>query len=371
MHGSLVPPGSIKGLELMSATRLLLLSIALQYARFLLQLHVRRCCAGSPHTSSEPWSSPHAEASTTMQSGPSRATELQPDSARASRAVCTQTETPPLTKDEWKQCLDDEELWYKKLPNHSRCNKAPLRHLNPLAGRTEQVKRVMMSKIISCVKISKGPGNTTGSHYHSVTIDLVNLHTAKAIFYELPRTGPWKRGEKICYNWEAKAEHMAALARLLSFEDHRLSLSKGEGNAIARSSGNVICEVIPPFLVEQQEDKYDTQRLLISFYTTELNSRGVITWPPGPGIYQNPQDYATVEQHLWSTVYKMWRDLPQGELKAQAGITWHTLNWRFKRLAARVRRAGVEISDEESCTPTDSEEDEPLLPPPAQRMRVE
>ena len=269
------------------------------------------------------------------------------------RTICTQTPLQPLTPAEMKARLEDEHRWYAQPPREdSLRNKAPLRSLYPYENRTEQVNRVIMSKIINCVKIAKGSGNTQGSHYHCVEVDLVNLHVAKTLFWGLPRTGPHMRGKKKCYNWEGKTEHLGELGSILAFQDHRLSLRKGQDAAIVRASGMVVVQVIPPFLVEHQEDKFDTQKLIISFYTAELNPRGVVTWPP-VGIYNDPKDYAIVEQNMLASAYKMWRDLPQGETVTNPGITWHTMNWKFEKLAIKVRKARVPIDDEE-----DSEEEE-------------
>ena len=323
----------------------------------------------------------NVEQETTSDHDPALERDQQQQGDSPARTISTQTPRPPMSADEAKEILGDEQRWYEQVSqNLRRCNKAPLRTLCPAAGRTEQVKRVIWSKLISCVKISKGPGATTGSHYHSITIDLVNAHVAKSIFWNLPRSGPTKRGDKICYNWEAKVEHITELAHLLSFEDHRLSLKKGQDNVIMRSSGNVMVSVIPPFLVEHRENKYDVQELMISFYTLELNPRGVLTWQPMSN-YLTQAEYTTVEQHNWAQVYKLWRDLPQGESTQRPGeLAWHTMNHGWERLAKKVRRSGVPISDEEDSdfsedweTPSkgsDSDEDELLLPPPKQRRRT-
>lgn len=58
----------------------------------------------------------------------------------------------------------------------------------------EKVKKVIWSKIADKVRIATGPGEHEGSKHHSLEIDLVNVYTAKSLFWDVPRTGPTKRG---------------------------------------------------------------------------------------------------------------------------------------------------------------------------------
>ena len=194
----------------------------------------------------------------------------------------------------------------------------------------EKVKRVIMAKIASVVKVATGSGDRQGPKYHSIEIDLVTSCAARAIFWDLPRTGPTKRGKKTCFNWEVKADKMHLLARLLSFEDHRVSSRKGWDNGIMRKGGSVMVAVIPNFLVEHQYDTDDCEKLLISFYTAEMNTRGVISWPP-TSIYDTGIEYKKVEAFMWGVMYRsMWINLPHS--RGETG-GWHVMNWRFQRLS--------------------------------------
>ena len=108
----------------------------------------------------------------------------------SARTTCTQTPAA-LTSEQMKTQLEDEPYWYAQ-PDRSAVsrNKAPLWFSCPFGNRMEQVNRILTSKIINKVKIAKGSGEMTGSHYHCVEIDSVNLHVAKTLFWGLPRPVP-------------------------------------------------------------------------------------------------------------------------------------------------------------------------------------
>lgn len=154
---------------------------------------------------------------------------------------------------------------------------------------------------------------------------------------------------KICYNWEIKPEKVDLLARLMSFEDHRIVASKAWDNAVMRKKGEVMVAIIPPFLVEHKEDKDDTMKLVISFHTLEMNSRGVISWPP-KNCYSTQEEYQMVEKHAWRLMYRCWINLPHGGRKGGGKTVWHTMSWRFLRLARRAHRAGLTVSDDEELS---------------------
>ena len=239
----------------------------------------------------------------------------------------------------------------------------------------EKAKKVIWAKIADKVRIATGPGESVGSKYHTIEMDLININTAKSLFWDLPRTGPTKRGKKTCFNWEVKAGQADMLCKLLSFEEHRLVAAKAWDNAVMRKNGAVMVAVIPPFLVEHQEDKEDVLRLTISFNTLEVNGRGAISWPP-KNIYEKQEDYSIVEAHMWRLMYRCWINLPHGRNTTGRRGAWHTMSWRFLRLARRARRAGLTVSDDEelsgegSSSPEELSDSEPEYGEPADENSV-
>ena len=78
---------------------------------------------------------------------------------------------------------------------------------------------VMRHKILSKVQVGRGSGETTGSQFHSVELDLVAETTALTLLQGLPREGPTTRGDKRCFNWTGGVSEQSFLNNLLSFEE--------------------------------------------------------------------------------------------------------------------------------------------------------
>ena len=97
------------------------------------------------------------------------------------------------------------------------------------------------------------------------------------------------------FNWEVKVDKIHLLAKLLSFEENKSTEDKGWDNGVMRRGGHVMVAVIPPVRAEHVESE-DTEKLVFTSYTAEVNTRGVISWPP-MSIYKQASDYTLV----WSS----------------------------------------------------------------------
>ena len=161
--------------------------------------------------------------------------------------------------------------------------------------KREKILKIFRSKIASKVKVAAGSGEKEGSKYHCVEIDLINTFAARSILWDLPRTGPTRRGSVKSFNWEVKVDKIHLLAKLLSFEENKSTEDKGWDNGVMRRGGHVMVAVIPPVRAEHVESE-DTEKLVFTSYTAEVNTRGVISWPP-MSIYQQASDYTLV----WSS----------------------------------------------------------------------
>ena len=77
--------------------------------------------------------------------------------------------------------------------------------LKPDEPRKSRLKKLVCRKVITRLQLSTGSGETTGSHFHRVEIEMVNTFAARSLLWELPRQGPTKRGRRLCYNWEVSS----------------------------------------------------------------------------------------------------------------------------------------------------------------------
>ena len=215
--------------------------------------------------------------------------------------------------------------------------------------KREKIMTHFRARVASKVKVATGSGEKEGSKFHCVEIDLINTFAARSLFWDLPRTGPTKRGRVKSYNWEVKASEIHLLAKLLSFEENPTTFGKGWDNGIIRRRGDIMVAVIPPVLVEHKETR-ETETLVFSFYTAEMNNRGVISWPPAT-IYNDEIEYKKVEIYMWRLMYRMWINLPHE-------AAWHTMSWRFRRLAWRAYKGGLTCTDDEMMSDESAPEDE-------------
>ena len=58
------------------------------------------------------------------------------------------------------------------------------------------------AKVIKRLRVATGSGETTGSHMHKIDLDMVNAYAAKSLLWNIPRQGPTRRGQTICWNWQ-------------------------------------------------------------------------------------------------------------------------------------------------------------------------
>ena len=126
------------------------------------------------------------------------------------------------------------------------------------------------------------------------------------------------------------------LDKLLSLENTRIGKGQGLDAAVMRKHGQVMVMAIPPFLAEVQDNNHDIMRLVFTFYHLELNSYGVIKWPPG-SIYSTDSQYSAMEVAAYQTCYRMWDDERVSMID------------RFGSLVERARRAGLADSEEEEA----------------------
>ena len=161
--------------------------------------------------------------------------------------TCT-IETQTLETRVWQPAMpESEEEKARRLRNL-------LSKLPPEAPLKSRIRKVVLREIIQKVQVPHGPGNTTGSQRHVVTVDLINEFAAKSLLYDLRREGPTKRGTRRCFNWMAGPADMPRLHKFLSLEDHRLGKGKALDSGMLRKNGYVLVMVIPPFLAESEDD---------------------------------------------------------------------------------------------------------------------
>ena len=77
------------------------------------------------------------------------------------------------------------------------------------------------AKVLSKLRVATGSGETTGSKYHTLELECINIPAARNLLWGLNAQGPTKRGDKLCWNWEVQPNEVWKLHKLLSRRQHR------------------------------------------------------------------------------------------------------------------------------------------------------
>ena len=77
--------------------------------------------------------------------------------------------------------------------------------------------------MIKKLKVATGGGSmAAGSHFHVVEMDMINSFTARSLLWNLPRQGPTKRGQCLCWNCElARVQRMCLCPQACTACMHR------------------------------------------------------------------------------------------------------------------------------------------------------
>ena len=132
---------------------------------------------------------------------------------------------------------------------------------------------VLKRKLINQLRI---PTRSNPSFHLYREVDLMTPNAAKAIFWDLKRSGPHLRGKSLYYNWET--DDPKVIKQWFSLQDRR---KNGIGQAMMRSHGQVLVMARPPFLAEHQSNE-EAEGLKVTCGVMTLNCRGVPRFAPPP-----------------------------------------------------------------------------------------
>ena len=221
-----------------------------------------------------------------------------------------------------------------------------------LSKRTKIVA-VLKRKLAASLLV---PTSNNASFHIFKEVELVTAQATRAIFFDLTRTGPTKRGSSVYYNFETDSCNL--MRKWFSLEERR---ENGLGMAMLRNKGQVLVMARPPFLVEHMSNE-EAECVKMTAGLMTLNCRGIPRFAPPPPANQDSEEdqkerQRAADAHLtyaWFLIKEM------AERGCQLDRHWYySLASRFGRTWLSYLSDEDASESEEGSQEVEEEEEEP------------